>query len=341
MSSEIIFRDAASPADPDANLLLRWENTINTPLVSVEWLGDGEAISDVYTIAATSSSSVNVTADDPKNEVEATGVAVVADGSTWNYGVVPGTRMQLSATMASGWTGKVSIGALMASGGSVSDRFNVGIVEAGQLSTQRRIVAVNVGSEASADTAVWALPGFYLEDDAQPWITFLRHHTDTARHTLATPGTYVITFADYQSGSSPPTADVYVSKDGGGAALAIQDAKLDGATLYQYGSGNGYSDANDALPGLGITFEANGDPSAQSFTFYVRGSYDWVEFAPDVTGSPGSWQSPPITLTESGQTNGTITASGTAYFWFRLNVPTSAAPGDRRLFTLRARGLTV
>lgn len=335
MSSEIIFRDAASPADPDANLLLRWENTISTPLVAVEWLGDGEAISDVYTVAATSSTTVNVTADDPKNEVVGTGISVVADASTWNYGVVPGCRIQFSSSLANGWTGKISMGALMDSGGGTSDRFNVGVIQADTISTQRRIVAVNAGSEDSADTEVYSLPGTYIEDEAQPHVTKLQNHTDPARHASAVPGDFDITFADYQSGS-PDTADVLV--DG---TKTIEDAKLDGAELYQHGAGNGYIDGADKFLGLGVIFADGGDPTSKTLSYFVREGHAWVEFAPDSGGSPGAWQSGPLTLTQLGETTGTIVASGTCYFWVRLNIPSSATPGDRKLFNLRARGLTV
>jgi hypothetical protein len=335
MSSEIIFRDAASPADPDANLLLRFENTISTPLVDVEWLGDGEAISDVYTVAATSGSTVNVTADDPKNEVIGTGIAVTADASTWNYGVVPGCRIQFSSSLANGWTGKISMGALMAPDGSTSDRFNVGVIQSDTISTQRRIVAVNVGSEDSAGTEVYALPGLYIEDEAQPHVVVIQNHTDPARHASAVPGDFDITFADFQGGS-PDTADVLV--DG---TKTIEDAKLDGAELYQHGAGNGYIDGADKFLGLGIIFADGGDPTSKTLSFFVREGHAWVEFAPDSSGSPGAWQSGPLTLTELGETTGTITASGTCYFWVRVNVPDSATPGDRKLYNLRARGLTI
>ena len=339
MSSEIIFRDAASPSDPDANLLMRWENTVSTPVNSVTWLDDGEAISDVYTVAATSASTVNITAEDAKNEVVGTGISVTADDSTPNYGVVPGCSIVFSSSLANGWTAKVSIGALMDSGGGTTDRFNVGVVQSDTTSTQRRIAAVNVGSEDSVNTEVRALPGFFLEDDAQAWIEFLQNHSDPTRDDIAEVGDYDITYADFQV-ATPDTVDVYVNKDGGGAVKAVEDAAMDG-TLYQHGV-SGYVDAQDKFKGLGFAFVNDpGDPSALTHTFYVREGSAYVEWAPDVTGSPGTWQSTPLTLTEIGETAGTITASGLAYFWFRLVVPQSATPGDRKLFVLRARGLTV
>lgn len=340
MSSQIILSDASAPADPDYYLLDRWENTVNTPLVDVEYLDDGEGISDFYTVAAVSGSAVDVTAEDTKNPFVGSAISVTADGSTWNYGVIPGFRIKFNASLANGWTGVIGLGCLVSSGGALTDRFNVGVIQAGTNSTQRKIAALNVGTETSADTAIYALPGFYLEDSAQPWVTRLAHHTSTARHASATEGTYVITSSDYQSGS-PDTADIYVNKDGGGAVLAIEDAKLDGSELYEHGSANGYSDANDALPGMGIILAANGNPTSQTWTYHVRTGYSWVELAPDVVGSPGTWQAPPLTITESGETTGTVTASGYGLFWFRLNLPSGATPGDRRLITLRARGLTV
>jgi hypothetical protein len=339
MSSEIQFRDATAPTDPDASLLSRFENTINTPIVSISWLDNGEAIAGDYTIAATGASTVNVTPEDPKNEHAGTGITVVADGATVNKGTLPGVGIVFSASLASGWTAKVSVGAFMDSGGSTSRRFNVGTVEADAMSTQRRIAARNVGSEDSSETAVYALPGFYVGgSDVWDWLKLVKNHTDPARHALATPGDYVITFQDWQD-LAADTVDVYVNKDGGGANKAIEDAVMD-ETLYEYGV-SGYIDGGDYLPGMGIALYGNGDPTSKTFTIYVREGDDWVEFAPDSSGSPGTWQSGPLTLTELGETSGTITASGHAFFWVRVNIPSSASPGDMRFSWLRSRGLTV
>ena len=339
MASTIQFRDATAPTDPDASLQGRFENTISAPINSISWLDDGGAIAGDYTVAATGASTVNITCSDPKNEHVQTGKTVVADDATVNKDVVPGVGIVFSSSLASGWTAKVSIGGFMAGDGSVARRLNVGTIEAGNMSTQRRIAAVNVGSESSSDTEVYALPGIFIEGvDVEDWIKFIKNHTDPSRHALATPGDYELSFSDYQSGS-PDTCDVNVDKDGGGANKAIEDADMD-ETMYQYGV-TGYIDGGDYLPGMSIALLDNGDPSAKTFMVYVREGDDWIEFAPDVTGSPGTWQSGPLTLTESGETSGTITSSGYAYFWVRVNVPGSASPGDMRLANLRSRGLTV
>ena len=268
MASEIQFRDATAPTDPDASLQSRFENTVSTPILSISWLDNGEAIAGAYTVAATGTSTVNITCDDPKNEHTQTGKTVVADDVTVNKDVIPGVGIVFSSSLASGWTAKVSVGAFMAGDGSSVRRFNVGTIEAGDLSTQRRIAAVNVGSEDSSSTEVYALPGLFIGGtDVDEYVVFLRNHTDPSRHALATPGDYEITFQDYQSGS-PDTADVYVEKDGGGAVKAIEDADLD-ETMYQYGV-SGYIDGNDALPGMSIAIYANCDPTSKTFMVYVR-----------------------------------------------------------------------
>ena len=73
----------------------------------------------------------------------------------------------------------------------------------------------------------------------------------------------------------------------------------------------------------------------------MRRSAAWVEYAPDVSGSPGTWQSGPLTLTELGETSGTITAGGYAFYWRRLVLPDSATPGDMAMTNDRVRGLTL
>ena len=337
MSSEIMLRDAAAPSDPDSNLLLRWENTISAPIVSATFPANGKAVAGVYTIVGASASTINITAEDPKNELVGTGISVVADDSTPNdlgFG-----SFVFSSSLAVGWTGKASVGALMAGDGSTARRLNTGTIIAGDTSTQRKVTAVNVGTEDSAETKVYRLPGFFVEGaGVEDYIEYIRNHTDPARHDLAIADDYDITFQDFQSGP-PETADVYVD-DGGGPVKCIEDAKLDG-TLYQHGV-TGYIDGADALRGLGIAFIVDpGDPTSKTFVLHVRDSSEWLEFAPDVSGSPGTWSSGPLTLTQSGEVSGVITPSGQVHFWVRSVVPDSASPGDMRLHVYRVRGLTV
>jgi hypothetical protein len=335
-----MLRDPSAAGSADGNLQLRFENTVNTPVVSVAWLGNGQAVAGEYTLVVDASGSpeVAITAADSKNPWVTTGVAITADGSTRNDGALPGVGIVFSASSSTGWTAKITIGAYMDGSAVVSDRLNIGIVEAGDTSTARRIAAVNVGDEDSAETKVYALPGFYLDGvDPDLFVAELALHPEPTRHAGAVSGDYAITFADYNAGASPKTVDVYV--DG---TKAIEDAKLDGSTAYYYGSGNGYVDAADKLAGLSITLANDpGDPTAKTFDLYVRDGYAWCELADDSGGSPGTWGAGPITLTESGEVSGVVTPAGTAYFHHRANLPAGASPGALRLFTLRVRGLTI
>jgi hypothetical protein len=336
MSSEIMLRDASAPADPNANLLVRFENTINAPILSVVPLYNGQAVAGVYTVVALDGSSVTVTAEDPKNELVGASKTVIADGATVNKNTIGGLGIVFSGGLAAGWTAVVAVGALQAVGGATSPRLNIGIVLADSLSTQRRLTAVNIGTESSAETSIVPLPGFIaVGSNVHTTIVKLTNHSDIAREELAVPDDLVVTFQDYQPGAVD-TADVYV--DG---VKAIEDAKLDGSTLYQYGK-VGYIDGVDKFKGLGIVFASGmGDPTSRTFTIHIREGYEWIEFAPDVAGSPGTWVAGSLTLTESGQPTGVITAAGAVNFWFRSNVPLSAAPGDMKMSNLRVRGLTV
>lgn len=337
MSSEIMLRDAAAPSDPDSNLLLRWENTINAPIVSATWQANGKGVAGSYTVVGASGSTINITADDPKNELVGTGVTVVADGSTPND--LGFASVVFSASLAVGWTGKLSVGALMDGAGGTTRRLNTGIVIAGATSAQQKVTAVNVGTEDSAETAVHGLPGYRIAGaGVEDYVEFIRNHSDPARHALAIAGDYVLTFTDFQTGP-PETADLWVN-DGGGAVKCIEDAKLDG-TVYEYGI-VGYDDGTDELRGLAIAFVVDpGDPTSKTFDLYVRDSFGWLEFAPDVSGSPGTWTSGPLTLTQDGEVAGVVTPSGKVDFWVRTVVPAGAAPGDMRLHVYRVRGLTV
>ena len=336
MSSEIMLRDASGPADPNANLLVRFFNGPGSTIVSIAPLYNGQAVAGVYTIVALDSSTVTVTADDPKNELIGASKPVIADGVTVNKNTLGGFGIVFSGGLVAGWTAVVAVGAFQDIAGATSERLNVGIVLADSSSTQRRITAANVGTESSAETSIIALPGFIaLGSNYHTTVTKLSNHTDVARQELAIPVDLVVTFQDYQVGS-PDTADIYVN-----GTLAIIDAKLDGATLYQHGK-VGYVDGADLFKGLGIIFASGmGDPTSRTFTIHVREGYEWVEFAPDVTGSPGTWGPGPLTLTEGGEPTGVITASGAVHFWFRASVPQSAAPGDMKMANLRVRGLTV
>lgn len=343
MPADLILRLASQVGDPVGNLLLRYVNTVNAPIVSASWLDRGWAVADTYTLVFTNAGgTVTCTVDcNVKNPYRnMTGAPVVADGSTPNEGIVPGVGIVVSASVATGWTAVFSVGQSMDALGAVTPVLGFGVVEAGTATAGVRIAVVNVGDAPAQQTKIYSLPGLVITGTGLTAIVKkLSPHTSPTRHKMATTGTYTITFADYKlnAGLGCYTADVYV-----GGVKAIEDARLDGSTVHQYGDGIGYVDAVDALKGLAVIFaNTSSDPTGLTLTLKVTAdAFTWLEFAPDVSGSPGTYANQDLDLTQSGQPTGTIAASGAAYLWARENEPEAATVGDMRCGVVRTRALT-
>jgi len=339
MSADLIFRDAASPGDSDSNLQVRYENTISTPITSVAWRGDGRAIADSYELEMLSGSTCKVTANTKHPATTAT-ETVVADGATANTDLVPGLDIVLNASSAVGWKASVSIGQLMDSSGNMTDRFAFGVVETDTTTSAMRIAVVNTGADPAQNSEVIALPGLrYSGSGATTLIDRIDNHSSDARDKMAAAADYTITWANWTDGTGDDAgykvADIMV--DGN---LAVASARFDGSTVYEWGVA-AYDDSGDYLSGMQIVLaNTTSDPSSNTITLTVTDGYTWVEFAADVSGSPGSYSNSDLTVTEPGETAGTITASGTAYFWARLAMPSAAAIGAMRSINVKVRGLT-
>lgn len=341
MSASIVLRDASDPTNPAAGFGLQYKNTVSTPLSSVAMLNNGEEVSDYYTLTFTNSAgviTVDVTSDDPKNPYTGTGKGFIDDGSTENKDVIPGLGIVGSGSIDTGHKAVISIGAYMQTDGSVIDRLNAGIVDAGSATTGFRVAAVNVGSEDAAVSTVKPLPGFWWTPaSAQEFVKEIAPHTDETRETMAVAGSYSITFSNWTDGAGSKAgykvADIYV--DG---TLCVAQAMFDGSTRYQYGQAD-YVDASDKLKGLSIVLQdTTSDPTTATVTLIVTGDEGWVEFAPDNSGTAGTYSTGALELTEPGEPNGIITVSGMAYFWVRFNLPADASPlATRRVFRVRKR----
>lgn len=343
MSADFILRDSNDPTDPDENIEVRFENTVNTPIVSVTPRNDGRSIGGEYSCEFTESGgsvTVDVTCN-PKNTIAlATGESVVADGVTANPDMIPGYDVVLSASIVSGWEAEVSVAQRMTASAVISNRLFHGVVTAGTTTTGYQFAFCNTGSSSGQDCEVTILPGFYYTYSA--FIDSIFNHTDDTRDKMAISilGDSVLSWSAWADGvgdnAGYKTADFYV-----GGVKCIDTCRFDGSTIYQYGESNGYIDGTDALPGLGIIFPlTTADPSSASSTLTVTDSYTWVELAPDVSGSPGTYAAGDLTVTETGQAPGVVTASGYGEFWARLAMPASASPGDQRAFNVVLRGLT-
>jgi hypothetical protein len=336
-----MLRYPAQAASSDGNLTVRYENTVNAPIVSISWLDNGQAVAGTYTLTFTKNGSVTV---DVSGEGDAsqsrnpwgdrTGLSVTADGSTVNKDIVPGVGIVVSASVDTGWEAVITVGNYLSSGAVWTEILEFEIVQAGAQSSNRQIACRNIGTEEAESVILYALPGFYFDGvGAETYIEQIINHTDPTRHKLAsTEQDLVITFADYKldGGTGKYTVDILVDSN-----KAVEDAQMDGATLYQYGVA-GYDDGNDYLAGLGIMLpDLASDPTSSSITLSIRAGYTWIEWAPDVSGSPGTWQSTDLSL-------GNILAAAHELAWIRANVPSAAQPADPcRMVNIRARGLSI
>jgi len=342
MSADLVLRYGSDPTSGTGDLDVRYENTTNTPITSITWRSNGQAVAGTYELTFTKSGSVTV-------DVEATGdgalarnpwgdrsgLSVTADGSTENLDIIPGLGIVVSASVDTGWAAQVTIGNYQNLSAVVTEVLEFEIVAADANSSNRQVACRNVGTQISASTYIYSLPGWYFDGTgAEEYIERLVPHSSPTRHKMASKRSFVITFTDRQldGGTGKYTVDVLV--DGN---KAVEDAQMDGVTQYEYGV-SGYDDGNDYLAGMGIILpDTTADPTSSSITVYVRDGYTWVAFAPDVAGSPGTWQTAGDDLSL-----GDIDPSDHVLFWVRCEVPSAASPESTcRMAQLRARGLSI
>jgi hypothetical protein len=343
-SAQLRMYEPGQEASADGIIQLRVENVVSTPVVSSSYLGPGGAIAGEYLLEFTKTGStftVDVTGSDPKNPWTRDAVAITADDATENVDVIPGISFVFSSSIVTGWTAKATLFAYMDGSAVVTDRFNHGIILAGDASTEFQTSVKNVGTEDSADSVVYILPGCYIDDeDDYQWFATITNHSSTSRHKMALAGDYVISFADWKDGTGDhagyKTADVLV--DG---VKTIEDAVFDGVTAYEYGDGIGYIDAADKFKGLRIILaNTTDDPSSATPTLKVSDAWAWVTVAPDSSGVSGTYTTD-LVITEAGETTGTITAGNYTKVWFLVEVPSDKSPGDIRVYRVRLSGKSI
>jgi hypothetical protein len=342
MSADLVLRYGSDPTTGTGDLDVRFENTTNAPVTSITWRANGQAVAGTYTLLFTKSGSVTCDveatgdgATDRNPWGDRSGLTVTADGSTENLDLIPGLGIVVSASVDTGWAAKVTIGNYLNVSAVETEVLEFEIVVADADSSNRQVACRNVGTQVAATTTIYSLPGWYYDGSgAEEYIERLVPHSSPSRHKLASKGSFVITFTDRKldGGTGKYTVDVLV--DGN---KAVEDAQMDGTTQYEYGV-TGYDDTNDYLTGMGIILpDTTADPTSSSITVYVRDGYTWVAFAPDVSGSPGTWQTAGDDLVL-----GDIAASDHELFWLRCEVPSAAAPESTcRMAQLRARGLSI
>lgn len=344
MSAELMLRYPAAAAAAEGNILLRAVNTLNTPVISATWRNNGQAWHGTYTLTFTKVGAlvtvdvlaIGAAADERNPWGDRAGLSVVADGATKNANVIPGVDLVVAALTDTGWKATVTIGNYLDAAATEVDVLELGVVQAGLVSSERRIAVRNVGTQTAEGTVLYALPGFYFYGTgATTLVGRIANHSDPTRHKLAAKGTYSLSFANWadDAPSGKKKADLLV--DG---VLAVQGALFDGSTFYEYGEPSGRYQATDELAGLGIMLaDTTEDPTTAVLTLEVRDGYQWLQWAPDVAGAPGAYLAAGTDLTL-----GDITAADHEFAWLKVTPPGSVMPETLgRQYNIRARGLSI
>lgn len=305
----------------------RYTNNTGTPIVSVAANNKGSLIAGVYnltfaSVVAATSANCTVTPTNTNNP-SATGspnaagltrpaVAVTLDGTTAHSNVIEGLDIVFSnsGSFTNSWTGQIRVG------------YDFGSQQAfGSIvaSTQRKIRAYNTGSDTATNCKARCLPNVVAWPKVGEIFAGVRPFAEDAVEKLS--GTiidnYAITVGNVTGSGASKTMDVFV--DGNPVDVIMLDINnqptgseissddLNVTNYYRITTG----DLTDVE--FKLSEDATNSDTANIFIFDTR----HIQIAPDESGSPGTWGTADVTLTESGQAAGVIRATGFASFWIR------------------------
>lgn len=324
-------------------------NVTGTPIISVAKSGTGNQRAGIYVLTFTNvvpgtSATCHVACADPHNPSrDAVGKPVLLDGTTVHKTIIEGLQLVFSASLSfnSGWEGRVYYGAFYDTNDSTEQSvLNEGTVEAGTTVGTDRLVVENEGSDLAASCSVRVVNGVRFVNDAGTAIKSIAY---TEVNLIANLGGYAITYDNFVD-ASPDTIDVLVDGltydikriDTGVSFPGGAGVPMDGVTVLEWTAG--------PLAGLRFVLDTSTDVTDES-TIYVSDGARLVEIAPDVGGSPGTWQAgtTPLTITQDGgAVIGEIAAGTRAFFHERIkSLSTDSPVGNQRHFRNVTRGLGV
>jgi hypothetical protein len=296
----------------------RLSNTSGTPVVSAVSNGDGGAIAGVYSLTFDDSdpavdATVKVNADSPNNpNIDSVGKTVLLDGTTIYKNVLRGVDLVFDddAGFLDTWTAQIKVG--LSFGAAESFGASAGIP-----GTSRKVRVENTGSE-SASNCIAEL------------VNIVKHWAK-----VGTIFARVFPFAESATekltdGQVSPYA-ITVENVTGSDESKIMDVLFDGSlfdVINLTDSSEGTSEGLNVVDRYRITsgslqdveFLLSEDAEDSSTANILIFSTRFMQIAPDESGSPGTFGTADIDLTESGQATGTITAGGFADFHVRILV---------------------
>jgi hypothetical protein len=324
----------------------------------------GRAIADVYTLTlsavvlgAPSTGTITVDTDDGsgKGPYEQVFTGVLLDNSTTRSDIVPGVDLKFSnsGSLANGWSSVVYVGffaGILQAGnplGTVED-WSSGVDDpgttagaAGDPGFVGKFLVVNTGAEAVANAQLVFRPRAVLVNRQTPFgFKSIEVVDDTPTERADPDGTIrpiTFTFANLDAAASPDEIDVRMDEGSGAATFDVRNLDtatdltstqllMDEATRYQI------REAGAKLQGLVFTLASTATNGSEENVLAFNKRH--VEFALDVAGTPGTWGTGPLTLTQSGESAGTIQPAGAVPVWIRWNVGALAKlnqspfPGD-------------
>lgn len=297
----------------------RFTNSTGTPLVSADANENGEAIADVYTLTFTSviagtSATVTVSAESPNNPYDGrVKTGVLLDDTTVYDDIIGGVDLVFdnSGSFTGSWAAEVRVGHPFGA-------FNAFPPDAGTPSGSRQIQVENTGADDAQNCVARLIPVVKRYRITNHVFERLRPFAESAVEKLSglQIAPYVITVSGVLGSGASKTMDFRV--DGSAVdVINLTDQStgtsddLNVVDFYRITSGN----LED------VEFKLSQDAVSSNEENLLVFEHRFSQIAADVAGTPGSFGTADIDLTESGEATGTITPAGTALFWVRVLVP--------------------
>lgn len=296
----------------------RFDNTLGTPLVSADANFSGEELADIYTLTFTSviaetSATVHVSSASGNNPYDGRSKAILLDGTTVYGTVIGGTDLVFSddAGFLGTWTAEIRTGHSFGS-------FNAFPPDAGTASDPRQIQVENTGAANGTSCKARLLPVVKRYRKTGQVFARVKPFAESAVEKLT--GSQIVPYAITVSG---------VSGSGGSKTMDVRVDTVAFNVINLTDSTTGTSDDLNVVDFYRITSGDLEDVTFQLSENAVNSDAEnllifehrFSQIAPDVAGTPGSFDTTDVDLTESGQSTGTITPSGLAYYWVRMLVP--------------------
>lgn len=306
---------------------LKLTNTTGTPVATATDAQDGRGIVDNYyltfdTVIAGVSANVTVDTASPNNPYKDVTFAVDLDGVTEYKDIIPGVILVFDddGGFLDTWEATILLGNYL--GAFAANGATAGIPTAG---VRHRVEndSANLISGAKArllTLARWVKKTGRVFETVKPFAEDAVEKTVGGGSNRITP--YVFTISAVAGSGGAKTCSVSVDAvifPANSLKNLNTGVTQDGTNVKAISPGEFYEVVLGDLTGLIFSIDAavaNGN-TANVLIFESR----FLQIAEDTAGVAGSYGVADVDLTETGETTGTITPGGFAYYWLRVLVP--------------------